>query len=156
MLEMVKLPASQLDPFLQLEPEEALEWRAQLDERPTGWHDVESSDELVAVAQSIGGEGDWFTVQTKDFDVMQSGRYAQAMNIGNGYQVEVAQQYGQTIYNWRIGLGAEADHAGNGPDCDATGIQRLSLAAVIGVLLSWSHGHGLPLGYGAALHVYAP
>lgn len=35
-----------------------------------------------------------------------------------------------------------------------TGVQELTAAETIEVLTSWAQGHGLPLGYGASLHVY--
>ncbi|WP_426976312.1 hypothetical protein ACQCSU_16330 [Pseudarthrobacter sp. O4] len=115
---------------------------------------MESTDQLVAIAQSITHENDWFTVQTRDLHGQPSGRYAQAANTGEGYLVEVAQINGQTTHNWRIGLGTAADGAGNKPPKGPKASQILSLAAVMEVLLSWLHGKGLPLGYGAALRIY--
>jgi hypothetical protein len=140
--------------MLGVQPEESLEWQAKLDGIYTGWQDVESTARLVAVAQSISGEDDWFTVQTKDLDAQPSGRYAQAANTGDGYMLEVAQVDGKTTYNWRIGLGPGSDDAGNKPRSGPKESQVLSLAAVMEVLVSWLHGQGLPLGYGAALRIY--
>jgi hypothetical protein len=99
-------------------------------------------------------DGDWLIIQTKNLDQLPTGRYAQVMNLGRGYHVEVAHQDGSVLHNWRIGLGASADDAGNSPTTAATPSQQLSFAAVTEVLDSWLRGNGVPLGYGAALHVY--
>ena len=154
MLETLALPDTQLELMLGVQPEESLEWQAELDGSYTGWHDVESADQLIAIAQSITAEDDWFTVQTKDLDEQPSGRYAQAANTGKGYLVEVAQIDGNTTHNWRIGMGAAADDSGNLPHEEPEDNQILSFAAVTEVLVSWLHGRGLPSGYGAALKVY--
>lgn len=145
---------SQLELLLFIQPEESLEWQAEVEGAYTGWHDVESSDHLVGVIKMIDGDGDWLTVQTKGLDQLGVGRYAQAMNTGTGYQLEVARADGGTTYNWRIGLGAAADDAGNEPHAGAARSQDLGLAAVVEVLVSWLRGRGLPLGYGAALRIY--
>lgn len=76
------------------------------------------------------------------------------MNVGRGYHVEVAHENGSVVHNWRIGLGIQADDDGNAPYGGAAPSQRLTFAAVTEVLDSWLRGHGIPLGYGAALHVY--
>ena len=34
-----------------------------------------------------------------------------------------------------------------------TGVQELTAVETIEVLTSWAQGHGLPLGYGASLHM---
>jgi hypothetical protein len=154
MLETLALPDAQLELLLGVQPDESLEWQAQLKGSYSGWQDVESASQLVAVAQSIACEKDWFTVQTKDLDAKRSGRYAQAANTGDGYMLEVAQVDGKTSHNWRIGLGSGADDAGNKPHSAPKNSQILSLAAVMEVLVSWLHGEGLPLGYGAALRIY--
>lgn len=154
MLATLAMPDAQLELMLGVQSEESLEWQAQLDGSYVGWHDVESTSQLIAVAQSITGENDWFTVQTKDLPAKPSGRYAQAANTGSGYMLEVAQVDGKTTHNWRIGLGPEADDAGNRPHSAPKDSQVISLAAVMEVLVSWLHGEGLPLGYGAALRIY--
>ncbi|MGY2743494.1 hypothetical protein [Arthrobacter sp. UYCu723] len=153
MLETFALPDPQLELMLGVQPEESLEWQAQRNRHYTGWHDVESTEQLVAIVQSITHENDWFTVQTKDLHGQPLGRYAHAANTGHGYLVEVAQINGQTTHNWRIGRGAAADDAGNKPHKSLKASQILSLAAMEG-LVSWRHGQGLPLGYGAALRIY--
>jgi hypothetical protein len=140
--------------LLELQPEEALEWKAQVDKWDTGWHDVESSAHLVTLIQGVSHDGDWLVVQTRHIDVTHFGRYAQAMSTGSGYQVEVAVVGRGVTNNWRIGLGPLADEAGNEPHAGVAPSQNLSLAGASEVMLSWLNGHGLPLGYGAALHVY--
>lgn len=154
MLETLARPNTQLELMLAVQPEESLEWQAKIDGNYTGWHDVGSAGQLVAVAQSINHEDDWFTVQTKHLGAQTSGRYAQAANTGKGYLLEVAQAHGGTTHNWRIGLGPASDDAANKPYKGPEDSQILSLAAVMEVLVSWLHGQGLPLGYGAALRVY--
>ena len=153
MLTTLALPDSKLELMLCVQPAEPLEWRAKLDGRCTDWSDVGSADQLVAIVQRITGEDDWFTVQTKNLHELPSGRYAQAANTGKGYLLEVAQVDGDITHNWRIGLGTASDAAGNRPRQGPKDSQVLSLAAVMEVLVSWLHGRGLPLGYGAALKV---
>lgn len=151
---MRAMPATRLELELHPQPEEAWEWQAELDGCVTGWHDVESPDHLLEIVRSITHEADWFTVQTKDLDNRPSGRFAQAANAGSGYLVEVAQVFGGTTLNWRIGLGPAADDAGNQPNVGPANTQKLSLDSMIEVVISWLQGKGLPLGYGAALCVY--
>jgi hypothetical protein len=143
-----------LELLLQVQPDEALEWHALFGNDYSGWHDLESAGQIIQLIKSLTGDGDWLTIQTKGLDALPAGRYAQAMNLGCGYQVEVAQTYGAITYSWRIGLGPTADSAKNRPNTKAEEIQILQLAEVIEVLSSWLRGHGLPLGYGAALHIY--
>ena len=154
MLDTITRPETSLELMLELQPEEALEWQAQVKQRHTGWHDVKSASQLVALIQGVSHDGDWLVVQTKGIDGQHLGRYAQAMNTGSGYHVEVAVVSGGVTNNWRIGLGPQADEAGNEPRAGVAPSQNLSLAGASEVMVSWLNGHGLPLGYGAALHVY--
>ena len=154
MVTTLALPDTKLELMICAQPEEPLEWRAKLAGRYTDWCDVGSADQLVAIVQKITHEDDWFTVQTKKLEQLPTGRYAQAANTGKGYLLEVAQVDGDITHNWRIGLGSAADDAGNTPHKGPKDTQVLSLAAVMEVLVSWLHGRGLPLGYGAALRIY--
>ncbi|MBT2519740.1 hypothetical protein [Arthrobacter sp. ISL-28] len=154
MLETLTIPDTRLELMLQVQPEESLEWNSEVKGQYTDWQNLESSSHLVAVIHGISHDGDWLVVQTKGLDSQPAGRYAQAMNTGRGYQLEVAHVSDGTTYNWRVGLGLLADEAGNEPYKEVTLSQNLSLAAVSEVMVSWLHGQGLPLGYGAALHVY--
>ncbi|WP_146067487.1 hypothetical protein [Arthrobacter sp. SX1312] len=120
----------------------------------SNWRDLESRAQVVHLVRLIATSGDWLIIQSRNLDHSPSGRYAQVMNTGSGYLVEVAYSDGAATYNWRIGLGAEADAAGNKPHATVAPIQRLKFAAVTEVLDSWLRGHGMPLGYGGALHVY--
>lgn len=115
MLDTTTRPDTSLELPLELQPEESLEWKAQVNKRHTGWHDVESSSHLVALIQGASHGGDWLVVQTKGLDEQHFGRYAQAMNTGCGYHVEVAVVSSGVTNNWRIGLGPLADDAGNKP-----------------------------------------
>ena len=154
MLDTIARPETSLELMLELQPEEALEWKAQVNQQYTDWEDVESATHLVALIQGTCRDGDWLVVQTKGSNSQPIGRYAQAMNTGSGFQVEVAQICRGVARNWRVGLGAAADEAGNRPFGGVSASQNLSLAGASEVMVSWLNGHGLPLGYGAALHVY--
>ncbi|MBD1543921.1 hypothetical protein G9E11_17095 [Arthrobacter sp. IA7] len=154
MLDTIAHPETALELMLDLQPDEALEWKAQVDTWDTGWHDVESASHLVALIQGVSHDGDSLVVQTRHLDVTHFGRYAQAMSTGSGYHVEVAVVGGGVTNNWRIGLGPLADEDGNEPHAGVAPSQNLSLAGASEVMVSWLSGHGLPLGYGAALHVY--
>lgn len=154
MVHTITGPETTLELMLDLQPEEALEWKAHVDRQYTDWQDVESATHLVALIRGISRDGDWLVVQTKTPDSQPIGRYAQAMNTGGGYQIEVAQTCRGTTRNWRVGLGPASDEAGNRPFGRFTASQNLSLAGTSEVMVSWLNGHGLPLGYGAALHVY--
>jgi hypothetical protein len=154
MLDTIALPESSLELMLELQYHELLEWKAQVRKWDTGWHDVESSSHLVTLIRGVSHDGDWLVVQTRHVDVTHFGRYAQAMSTGSGYHVEVAVVSGEVTNNWRIGLGLQADEAGNEPRVGVAPSQNLSLAEASEVMVSWLNGRGLPLGYGAALHVY--
>lgn len=154
MVHTITRPETTLELMLELQPDEALEWKAQMNRQSTDWRDVESATHMIALLQGIARDGDWLVVQTKELDGQPIGRYAQAMNTGRGYQVEVAQICRGTTRNWRVGLGAASDEAGNRPLRGVSASQKLSLAEASQVMVSWLNGHGLPLGYGAALHVY--
>jgi hypothetical protein len=153
MLDTIARPETSLELMLDLQPEEALEWKAQVNGQYTDWQDVESAAHLVALIQGTRWDGDWLVVQSKGSNSQPIGRYAQAMYTGSGFQVEVAQICRGVARNWRIGLGAAADEAGNRPFRGVSASQNLTLAGTSEVMVSWLNGHGLPLGYGAALHV---
>jgi hypothetical protein len=154
MLDTIALPESSPELRLEVEFHELLEWKARVGKWDTGWHDVESSSHLVGLIQAVCHDGDWLVVQTRHVDVTHFGRYAQAMSTGSGYHVEVAMVSGGVTNNWRVGLGLQADEAGNEPCAGVAPSQNLSLAEASEVMVSWLNGRGLPLGYGAALHVY--
>jgi hypothetical protein len=154
MLDTIARPETSLELMLDLQPEEALEWKAQVNQQYTDWQDVESATHLVALVKGTCRDGDWLVVQTKGSNSQPIGRYAQAMNTGSGFQVEVAQICRGVARNWRIGLGTAADEAGNRPFRGVSASQNLTIAGTSEVMVSWLNGHGLPLGYGAALHVY--
>ncbi|MBJ2120347.1 hypothetical protein I6N91_05065 [Arthrobacter sp. MSA 4-2] len=142
------------DPLLCPASEEEFEWMAYMTGCRTDWYDLKSLDRFVEVINMTSRNGDWSVIQSKNLDHRTSGRYVQVMNIGSAYHVEVASKEDEIIRNWRIGLGTEADDAGNEPYSPAVPTQQLPFTAVTEVLDSWLRGHGIPLGYGAALHVY--
>ncbi|MHA7283675.1 hypothetical protein [Arthrobacter sp. TMS2-4] len=143
-----------LDLLLHPAVEEAFQWMVSVDGNCSNWRDLESRAEVVRLVRLIATSGDWLVIQSKNLDLGPSGRYAQVMNTGSGYLVEIAYCDGGAVHNWRIGLGAEADDAGNKPHSAVAPIQQLRFAAVTEVLDSWLRGYGMPLGYGGALHVY--
>ncbi|MHA7239611.1 hypothetical protein [Arthrobacter sp. TMS1-12-1] len=143
-----------LDLLLHPAAEEAFQWMASVDGCCSDWRDLGSRARVVRLIRLIAASGDWLIIQSKNLDRGPSGRYAQVMNTGSGYLVEVAYCDDAGTHNWRIGLGAEADDAGNKPHAAVAPIQQLGFAAVTEVLDSWLRGHGIPLGYGGALHVY--
>jgi hypothetical protein len=149
--ETLAIPIVELELMLLIQPEESLEWQAQRNKGYTGWHVLESPEQLVGLAQSISLHNDWFSVQTKTLGEHRSGRYAQTMNPGSGYLLEVAQINCSTAHNWRIGLGAASDNDGNEPYEGVTDSQMINLAGGARVLAAWA---GVRLGYGAALRVY--
>lgn len=153
-LSAMPVEGTALDLLLRPSPEEAFEWSVSLNGHCTDWRDLESRDQMVGLVQLISTDGDWLIIQSKNLDYLHVGRYAQVMNVGRGYHVEVAHENGSVVHNWRIGLGIQADDDGNAPYGGPAPSQRLTFAAVTEVLDSWLRGHGIPLGYGAALHVY--
>ncbi|MFP3459811.1 hypothetical protein R5O87_03040 [Arthrobacter globiformis] len=155
MLETITRLETSLELMLELQPEECLEWKAEVNGRYTGWHNVESASHLVALIHGVSNAGDWLVVQTRALDYQHFGRYAQVMSTGSGYHVEVAVVSSGVTNNWRVGLGLQADDAGNEPRAGVAPSQNLSLAEASDVMVSWLNGHGLPLGYGAALHVHS-
>jgi hypothetical protein len=46
MLDTIARPETSLEVMLDLQPEEALEWKAQVKQQYTDWHDVESASHL--------------------------------------------------------------------------------------------------------------
>ncbi|MBG6225929.1 hypothetical protein IWX63_002512 [Arthrobacter sp. CAN_A2] len=143
-----------LDLLLHPAAEEAFEWMVSVDDHCSTWHDLDSRAEVVRLVRLIATAGDWLILQSKNLDHGPSGRYAQVMNTGSGYHLEVAYRDDAAVHNWRIGVGADAVDAGNKPHAIVAPIQQLKFAAVTEVLDSWLRGHGIPLGYGGALHVY--
>ncbi len=134
--------------------EEAFEWMVSVNDVCTDWRDLGSRDEVVRLVRLLAGSGDWLIIHTKNSDSSRSERYAQVMNTGRAYHVELAYSDAGAMYNWRVGLGTEADDAGNLPNAAAKPVQQLMFAGVTEVLDSWLRGHGIPLGYGGALHIY--
>lgn len=154
MMQTITRLETSLELMLELQPEEALEWKARVSRQCTDWQDVESATRLVTLIRGIARDGDLLVVQTKGLNGQPIGRYAQAMNTGSGYQVEVAQICRGTARNWRVGLGSASDEAGNAPFGGVAASQNLTLAGASEVMVSRLNGHGPPLGYGAALHLY--
>ncbi|PPB48012.1 hypothetical protein C4K88_16290 [Arthrobacter pityocampae] len=153
---LVAAPADHplLEVLLHPAAEEAFQWMVSIGDQCNPWRDLGSRAEVVRLLRLIAADGDWLVIQSKDLDRGPSGRYAQVMNTGHGYFVEIAYRDDGAVHNWRIGRGADADDAGNKPHGAVTRIHQLKFAEITEVLDSCLRGHGLPLGYGGALHVY--
>ncbi|GER23602.1 hypothetical protein NCCP1664_20970 [Zafaria cholistanensis] len=137
--------------MLQTVGERQLWWRAQYNEDLSDWSELQSLGQLAGLVKSLAVPGDWLQVEDEE----PITRYAQVMLIDAGaFHVETAACRPEGTYNWRIGYGSAADDAGNSPASGTEGMQELDTASTIEVLTSWAAGRGLPLGYGAALHMY--
>ncbi len=133
------------------EPASELWWQHLRQFSGQGWHRLESVGQIADLVHALGEEVDGLTLEDDD----PVTRYAQMCYLGEGrFQLEIAKVVPEGAYNWRIGAGSHAEEAGNAPDTCAAEEQLLNRAQLIEVLTSWAQGHGLPLGYGSALHCY--
>lgn len=134
------------------EPASQLWWEHMCQFSGQGWHRLESVGQIADLVNTLGEEVDGLSLEDDD----PVTRYAQMYYLGEGrFQLEIAKVLPEGgAYNWRIGVGAHTDDAGNEPNTSAENEQLLNRAQLIEVLTSWAQGHGLPLGYGAALHSY--
>ncbi|OFR88742.1 hypothetical protein HMPREF2863_10540 [Micrococcus sp. HMSC067E09] len=134
------------------EPASQLWWQHMREFFGQGWYRLESVGQIADLVNALGEEIDGLTLEDDD----PVTRYAQMCYLGEGrFQLEIAKVEPEGgAFNWRIGVGAHAEHAGNQPNTSAEDEQLLNRAQLIEVLTSWAQGHGLPLGYGAALHCY--
>lgn len=162
---MTSLPPSapSVPSALDMPPREFVEWMEQqtgktdlwwqLKERGAvgDWHWLESVGQIADLVHRIVEPGDMLTLEDDD----PISRYAQVMHLGEGrFMVEIAKAFETGAYNWRIGRGRAGEDAENVPGGLVTNTQELNAAETIETLSSWAQGHGLPLGYGASLHVY--
>lgn len=149
---------------LDMPPREFVEWMEQeaaasdlwwqLKERGElgDWHRLDGVGRIADLVHRAVDPRDHLTLEDDD----PVTRYAQVMQLGGGlFLVEIARRFEDVgAYNWRIGRGRAGEDAENAPGGLVTGVQELTAAETIEVLTSWAQGHGLPLGYGASLHVY--
>lgn len=133
------------------QPASQLWWEYSKDFAGQGWHPLESVGQIADLVHGLGEETDGLAFEDDD----PVTRYAQMYYLGDDrFQLEIAKVVPEGAYNWRVGAGIHADDAGNAPNTSATEEQLLNRAQLIEVLTSWAQGHGLPLGYGSALHCY--
>lgn len=145
------LPREQVEVMTRAAGATPLWWETKIDEVVSGWSELEWVGQLAGLVKSLKTARDTLVLE----DDSPTTRYAQIMLIDEGVlHVELASLQPEGTYNWRIGMGREADDAVNTPDTGTAAVQELTIAATIEVLSSWVVGHGLPGGYGAALHVY--
>lgn len=126
-------------------------WETKIAGMVSGWTELEGTSQLAGLVKSLTTARDTLVLE----DDSPTTRYAQIMLIDDGIlHMELASLQPEGTYNWRIGMGRAADDAVNTPDTGTAEVQELTIAATIEVLASWAVGHGLPGGYGAALHIY--
>lgn len=145
------LPREQVEVMTRTTGATQLWWETVIDGVASGWSELQGNGQLVGLVKSLAAAGDKLVIE----DDSPVTRYAQIMLIDEGIlHVELASLQPEGTYNWRIGMGRDADDAVNTPDTGTAAVQELTIAATIEVLSSWAAGHGLPGGYGAALHIY--
>ncbi|MBB5750107.1 hypothetical protein [Micrococcus sp. TA1] len=145
------LPRERVEVMTQASGPTQLWWETKIDGRFSGWTLLEGPEQIVNLVKALQSPGD--TLHLEDDQPVT--RYAQTMLIEKGiYHLELAALQLDGTYNWRIGMGKEADAAVNTPDTGTAPVQEMTTAAIIEVLSSWAIGQGLPMGYGAALHIY--
>lgn len=158
-------PGAGLDPrpvVADMPPREFVEWMEQEAAASDLWWQLKERGELGEWHQldGVGRIADLVhrAVEPRDHLTLEDDepvtRYAQALQLGGGlFLMEIARRFDEGAYNWRIGRGRAGEDAENVPGGLVTGVQELTAAETIEVLTSWAQGHGLPLGYGASLHV---
>ena len=116
-----------------------------------GRHELEFVAQITDLVHRVAEPSDRLTLEDEE----PVARYAQIMQLGDGlFMVEIARVFEAGAYNWRIGRSRADEDAENVPGDRVTGAQKLTAAETTEVFTSWAEGHGLPLGYGASLHVY--
>lgn len=147
---------------LDMPPREFVEWMEQEAAASDLWWQLKERGELGNRHQldGVGRIADLVhhAVEPRDHLTLEDDdpvtRYAQALQLGGGlFLVEISKRFDDGAYNWRIGRGRAGEDAENVPGGLVTGVQELTAVETIEVLTSWAQGHGLPLGYGASLHM---
>ncbi|WP_298712343.1 hypothetical protein [uncultured Micrococcus sp.] len=116
-----------------------------------GRHELEFVAQITDLVHRVAEPSDRLTLEDEE----PVTRYAQIMQLGDGlFMVEIARVFEAGAYNWRIGRSRADEDAENVAGDRVTGAQKLTAAETTEVFTSWAEGHGLPLGYGAPLHVY--
>ena len=133
------------------QPERPLYWYTSIDSVATEWEELQGLAHLAQLVNDLPGTNDFMVVQDDDPET----RYAQTMRLEDGkYTVELGMLLPNGALNLRVGKGAEAVNAPNSPDLVAQGVQELSPAQTIEILISWAAGNGLPPGYAGAIYSY--
>lgn len=144
------IPRERVEVMEQPQAATQLWWQTKVDRTVSDWSLLESVEQVTGIVSRLQENCDSLTFE----DDEPVTRYAQVMYIDeDAYLVEIASFQRDGTYNWRVGQGQRADAATNAPgQLDAA--HELTFAETVDVLSSWAVGHGLPLGYGAALHIY--
>lgn len=125
-------------------------WQTRIDERVSDWRLLEGLDQVAGIVSRLRASYESLIFE----DRRPVTRYAQAMYLDDGaYLVEIASFQPEGTYNWRVGKGRQADAVANAPKT-IDSAHELTFAQAVDILSSWAVGTGLPLDYGAALHIY--
>jgi hypothetical protein len=144
------IPRERVELMEQPQAATQLWWQTRVDGRVSDWSLLESVEQVAGILSCLQDSPDSLTFE----DDEPVTRYAQVMYLDEDiYLVEIASFQPDGTYNWRVGQGRAADEAANGPE-EFDNVHELTFAETVDVLSSWAAGHGLPLGYGAALHIY--
>jgi len=144
------IPRERVELMEQPQAATQLWWQTRVDGKVSDWKLLESVEQVAAILPRLRENCDSLTFE----DDEPVTRYAQVMYIDeDAYLVEIASLQPDGAYNWRVGHGRRADDATNAPG-QLDPAHELTFAQTVDVLSSWAIGHGLPLGYGAALNIY--
>ncbi|MBG6084388.1 hypothetical protein [Zhihengliuella flava] len=141
--------------LLSTTPLPGLWWQISRSWNESGWHEVESAHQLEGLVLRLVGQQANLAVEdyngTKYVQITEVGQDEFVLEIG--YLGQHTHEYGWGTYNWRVGPTVASEDAPNQPDRFEPE-HFLTSKQAIEVLQCWAAGTGIPLGYGASLHVY--
>lgn len=106
------LPREQVEVMTRTTGATQLWWETVIDGVASGWSELQGNGQLVGLVKSLAAAGDKLVIE----DDSPVTRYAQIMLIDEGIlHVELASLQPEGTYNWRIGMGRDADDAVNTP-----------------------------------------
>ena len=130
-------------------PTQELQWAVEDRGRWSALRSVADPGDVGALLHEVIYEGQTLLLQHAHRDA-----HAQAVRQEDGsLLVEIVERGPNATMTWRVGVGEMAMMAGNVPGMSPRRVQRLADHQAAEVLVSWSLGQGLPVGYGGALHV---